>query len=77
MGPSEAPLSEDVDPDLLGLELFRLRQLDLQNAVAVRCLHPIGLHRHRQLNEPLELAVGPLDVKQILLLDLVLTGAHP
>src|SRR5215470_11247701 len=74
-GPLRDPLLDDVDLDLLGFELFRLRQLDLKNTVAVGCLHAIGLHRHRQLNEPLELAAGAIDVKQILLLDLVLEAA--
>ncbi len=63
MAPSEPPQLEDVDLDLFGLELFCLRQLDLENTVAVRRLHAIGLHRHRQLNEALEFAVGPLDVE--------------
>src|SRR5262249_46117998 len=74
-GPLRDPLLDDVDLDLLGFELFRLRPLDLKNTGAVGCLPAIGLHRHRQLNEPLELAVGAIDVKQILLLDLVLEAA--
>src|SRR5262249_40865662 len=72
-GPLRAsPVLEDVDLDLLGLDLFRLRKPDLQNAVAIRRLHAISLHRHRQLDQPLELAVGPLHVEQILFLDLIL-----
>src|SRR2546430_1268345 len=67
-----SPWLEDVDLDFLRLELFGLRQPDLQDAVPVGRLHTVGLHGHRQLDQPLELSVGPLDVEEILLLDLLL-----
>src|SRR6185503_18044998 len=63
-GPSGAPsvssVLVDLDLDLAGLQLFGLRQGDLQNPIAIAGLHLVGLYRHRQLDEPLELAVHPL-----------------
>src|SRR5436190_1762362 len=58
-GPSRPPSKclENVDLDLARLELLRLGQRDLQHAVAEGRLHLVGLHRHRQLHQPLELPV--------------------
>src|SRR6266566_3086822 len=60
----------DVDLDRLGLHLFRFRQLHFEHPVAVRRLHLVGLHGHRQLHAALELPVNPLDVMDALFLGL-------
>src|SRR6267142_5480259 len=66
---------ENVDLDLPRLELFRLGQRDLKHAVAVARLHLVGLHRHRELHQPLELAVRALGVQVLPVLRLVVPAA--
>src|SRR5687768_7613242 len=66
-GPSRfQAVLQDVDLDLAGLELFRLRERDLEDPVAIRRLHLVGLDGQRQLDQPLELPVHALDVKELL-----------
>src|SRR5206468_7806080 len=76
-GPSRPPPKclQNVDLDLARLELLRLGQRDLQHAVAVARLHLVGLHRHRQLHQPLELAVHTLRVQVLAVLGLVVPAA--
>src|SRR5512132_1144806 len=69
------PDLEDVDLDLFRLQLFRLRQPDLQHAVAIGRLHFVGLNGHRQLHQALELPVRALEVQERLLLQLLLEPA--
>jgi hypothetical protein len=65
--------STDADLDLLRLGLFRLRERDVQHAVAERRRHLAGVHARGQLQRPRELARDPFPVIEVgvLLLDLV------
>src|SRR5688572_16179538 len=69
------PALQDVDLDLAGLELFRLRQPYLEDPVAVAGLHLVGLDGQRQLDQPLELSVHALDVEELLVAVLLLVPA--
>src|SRR6185369_9047414 len=60
---------DDVDLDRLRLYLFHLRELHLEHPIAVRRLHLVGLHGHRQLHAALELPVDALDVVRGLVFD--------
>src|SRR6185503_17011566 len=71
-GPLRVSSLEDLDLDLARLQLFRLREHDLQHPVAVGRLDLVRLHCHRQLDQPLELAVDALHVEELLVLVLVL-----
>src|SRR5206468_6147338 len=66
---------DDVDLDRLGLDLVRLRELHFEDSVAVRRLHLLGLHGHRQLDAALELPVDALDVMDALVLGLTVECA--
>src|SRR6267142_2160409 len=65
----------DVALDRLGLDLVRLRELHFEDSVAVRRLHLLGLHGHRQLDAALELPVDALDVMDALVLGLTVECA--
>src|SRR5436190_1293861 len=70
--PPNLPGLDNIDLDFLRLQLCGLGQVDLQHAIAIHGPHAISLHGHRQLDQPLELPVGPLDVEELLHLALIL-----
>src|SRR6266446_6641209 len=71
LAPSPCELRQ-VDLDFLRLDLFHLRQPDLEHAVAVGGLHLVRLHGNRQRHRALELAVHALEPVVPLVLRLTL-----